>query len=149
MAQHFPWKNRRFLHYSLQCDFPPVFFLFCIGISQLLPSVPSIFCSKKNIPAKHTLSRRYVWKQSHILLHLIFRECRFFAITFKSISAAASCGPAPCLRINIFASEKHRLLSLYCWSRILFECNAVQREFLQSYGSPAQLLRKDTPYVLC
>ena len=100
MAQHFPWKNRRFLHYSLQCDFPPVFFLFCIGISQLLPSVPSIFCSKKDIPAKHTLSRRYVWKQSHILLHLIFRECRFFAITFKSISAAASCGPAPRPQIN-------------------------------------------------
>ena len=148
MAQHFPWKNRRFLHYSLQCDFPPVFFLFCIGISQLLPSVPSIFCSKKDIPAKHTLSRRYVWKQSHILLHLIFRECRFFAITFKSISAAASCGPAPCLRINIFDSEKHRLLSLYCWSRILFECNAVQRE-LQSYGSPVRLLRKDTPWTLC
>ena len=149
MAQHFPWKNRRFLHYSLQCDFPPVFFLFCIGISQLLPSVPPIFCSKKDIPAKHTLSRRYVWKQSHILLHLIFRECRFFAITFKSISAAASCGPALCLRINIFDSEKHRLLSLYCWSRILFECNAVQREFLQSYGSPAQLPRKDTPCTLC
>ena len=149
MAQHFPWKNRRFLHYSLQCDFPPVFFLFCIRISQLLPSVPSIFCSKKDIPAKHTLSRRYVWKQSHILLHLIFRECRFFAITFKSISAAASCGPAPCLRINIFDSEKHRLLSLYCWSRILFECNAVQREFLQSYGSPVQLLSKDTPCALC
>ena len=149
MAQHFPWKNRRFLHYSLQCDFPPVFFLFCIGISQLLPSVPSIFCSKKDIPAKHTLSRRYVWKQSHILLHLIFRECRFFAITFKSISAAASCGPAPCLRINIFDSEKHRLLSLYCWSRILFECNAVQREFLQSCGSSAWLPRKDTPCTIC
>ena len=24
------------------------------------------FCSKKDIPAKHTLSRRYVWKQSHL-----------------------------------------------------------------------------------
>ena len=109
---------------------PSYIFRFCL---KLLPFFKHshIFAVKKtylrNIHCPADMS------ESKVTFHI---RCRFLRP-----------GPTPSDKYSV--SEWRRLLSLYCWSRILFECNAVQREFLQSYGSPVRLLSKDTPWTLC